>query len=107
MAATITHLRPDTGRRTVPAGRLAELTADHDVAALAAEMPDVAHEMRRHATRTAVHLGLDPQDPRVIARLLDLARGSYCHGHMDASTDQRADTAGAALATVLHLRGGA
>lgn len=106
MTATITHLRPET-TRTVPRGRLAELTADHDIAALAAAMPDVDHEMRVHAARTAAALGLDPQDTRVIARLLDLARGSYVHGHMDASADQRADTAGAALATVLHLRGGA
>jgi hypothetical protein len=104
MTATITHLRTVT--RTTPRGRLAELTADHDIACEAAALPDVAHELRVHAERTATALGLNEQDPRVIARLLDLARGSYVHGHMDASADLHAAPP-APLATVLHLRGGA
>ena len=113
MTATITQLRPKTTAAPrpalasiTPAGRLPELTADHDHACDAAAMPDVAHELRVHATRTALHLGLDPDDERVIARLLDLARGSYVHGHMDATADQRPAPA-APLATVINLRGGA
>lgn len=120
MTATVTALRAKTARnRTAtapakppvlatitPAGRLPELTADHDHAIDAATMPDVTHELRVHATRTALHLGLDAEDPQVLARLLDLARGSYVHGHMDATAEQHPAPA-VPLANVLAFRGGA
>jgi len=93
--------------RITPTGRLPELTADHDQACDAATMPDVAHELRVHARRTATALGLNPDDEHVIARLLDLARGSYVHGHMDAAADQPNTAPAVPLATVLHFRGGA
>lgn len=118
MTATVTPLRAKTARPATapakppvlatitPVGRLPELTADHDHAIDAATMPDVAHELRVHATRTAQHLGLDADDPQVLARLLDLARGSYVHGHMDATAEQHPAPA-VPLANVLTFRGGA
>lgn len=93
--------------RITPAGRLPELTADHDQACDAAAMPDTAHELHVHARRTATALGLNPDDTTVLARLLDLARGSYVHGHMDAAADQPDTGTATPLATVLNFRGGA
>src|SRR6185503_16660370 len=105
-AATAPSAAPRVLARITPTGRLPELTADHDQACDAAAMPDVAHELRVHARRTATALGLNPDDTTILARLLDLARGSYVHGHMDAAADQPDTAPNAPLATVLHLRGG-
>ncbi len=82
--------KPRPGKRppaTTPPGRLPILIADHDHAAAAATMPDVAHELRVHAQRTATALGLNPDNPTVLGPLLDYGRGSYIHGHMDATAD--------------------
>lgn len=107
MTATVATLRPQT--RTVllaehPAGRLPELTADH--ACQAAARPDTATQMRADAQRAALRLGLNPDDPDVLARLLDYGRGQYVTGHMDASNEQRAIPE-PGMATVLAFPGGA
>lgn len=109
MTATVTPLRPAARPALVsehPADRLPELTADHDHACQAASRPDTAAQMRADAQRTALRLGLSPDDPDVLARLLDYGRGQYVTGHMDASNEQRAIPE-PGMATVLAFPGGA
>lgn len=109
MTATVTPLRPAARPVLVsehPAGRLPELTADHDAACEAAAAPGTAAQMRDDAQRAALRLGLNPDDPRTLALLLDYGRGQYVTGHMDASNEQRAIPE-PGMATVLAFPGGA